>query len=178
MNSPIYGIDESTANGTALSSAMQKDCDMTNAAAMTGETIEFPAFDTAKTADQFRAFTEKGVEQSKEAYAKFKANAEDAQKALETTIETVRAATNELSLKSIEAARTNADAGFSHLQALVAVKSLAELIELQTAFARKSFETAVEQAKDLQAASTRAGDEIARPLKEAFEKTTRELKFA
>jgi phasin len=150
---------------------------MTNAAAMTGETIEFPTFDTEKATDQLRAFAEKGVEQSKETYAKFKAGAEDAQKALETTIETVRAASSDLSLKTINVARANTEAGFAHMQALVGVKSLSELIELQTAFVRKSFETAVEQAKDIQVASTRAGEEIARPLKEAFDKSTRELKF-
>lgn len=48
---------------------------MTKAAAKTAETIEFPTFDADKTADQFRAFAEKGVEQSKEAYAKMKTGA-------------------------------------------------------------------------------------------------------
>ena len=65
---------------------------MTKAAAKTAENIEFPTFDAEKTADQFRAFAEKGVEQSKEAYVKMKTGAENAQKALETTLETARAA--------------------------------------------------------------------------------------
>ncbi|MGO4835995.1 phasin, partial [Rhizobiaceae sp. 2RAB30] len=37
------------------------------------ENIEFSAFDASKATDQFRTFAEKGVEQSKEAYAKVKA---------------------------------------------------------------------------------------------------------
>jgi phasin len=151
---------------------------MTKATAKTAETIEFPTFDADKTADQFRAFAEKGVEQSKEAYAKMKTGAENAQKAMESTLETARAAGNEFSMKSIAAARANTEAGFAHLEALVAAKSLSEVIELQTAFLRKAVETAVEQGKDFQAASTKAAEDVTKPMKEAFESTVKELKIA
>ena len=49
------------------------------------ENVEFPSFDASKATDQIRAFAEKGVEQSKEAYAKMKTGAEETQKALEST---------------------------------------------------------------------------------------------
>src|SRR5687767_12310712 len=65
------------------------------------ENIEFPSFDTSKATDQIRAFAEKSVEQSKEAYAKLKTGAEEAQKALETTFETARTVSSDLSLKTI-----------------------------------------------------------------------------
>ena len=151
---------------------------MSKVAGKTAETVEFPTFDAEKATDQFRAFAEKGVEQSKEAYAKLKNGAETAQKAVETTFEHVKAAGNELSLKSIAAARANAEAGFSHLEALVAAKSLAEVIELQTSFLRKSVETAVEQAKDFQAASSKAVEDVSKPIKDVFEKAVSELKVA
>ena len=41
------------------------------------ENVEFPTFDATKATDQMRAFAEKGVEQSKEAYAKMKSGAEE-----------------------------------------------------------------------------------------------------
>ena len=144
----------------------------------TVKTAEFPTFDAEKATDQFRAFAEKGVEQSKEAYAKLKSGAETAQKALESTFETAKNAGSEFSLKSIAAARSNAEAGFSHLEALVGAKSLSEVIELQTAFVRKAFETAIEQTKDLQAASTKAAEEVSKPLKDVFEKSVKDLKVA
>jgi phasin len=144
----------------------------------TAKTAEFPTFDAEKATDQIRAFAEKGVEQSKEAYAKLKTGAENAQKALETTFETAKNAGSEFSLKSIATGRANAEAGFAHLEALVAARSLSEVIELQTAFVRKTFENAVEQAKDLQAASTKAAEEVSRPLKDVFEKSVKELKVA
>src|SRR5690348_2801907 len=85
------------------------------------ETIEFPSFDASKATDQFRAFTEKGVEQSKEAYAKLKAGAENAQKALESSFETAKSAGSEISLKTIAALRANAEADFAHIEALIGV---------------------------------------------------------
>lgn len=141
-------------------------------------TVEFPSFDTTAATDQFRAFAEKGVEQSKEAYAKFKSGAEEAQKVAENTFETARSASAELSLKTISAMRANAEAGFAHLEALVGVKSVSELVELQTAYLRKRFEMAVEQTKDFQSASVKAAEEIAKPTRTAFEKALKELKVA
>jgi phasin len=140
--------------------------------------VEFPSFDASKTADQVRAFAEKGIEQSKETYAKLKSGAEEAQKALESTFETVKSVGSDLSLKTIAALRTNSEATFAHLEALVGAKTLSEVIELQTAFVRKSVETAVEQTKELQAVSSKAAEEVTKPIKTAFEKSWKDAKVA
>lgn len=144
----------------------------------TVENVEFPTFDASKAADQVRAFAEKGIEQSKETYTKLKTGAEEAQKALESTFETAKTVGSDLSLKAIAALRTNSEAGFAHLEALVGAKSLSEVIELQTAFVRKSFESAVEQAKELQAITSKAAEDVSKPMKDAFEKAVKELKVA
>ena len=149
-----------------------------NKAAKPADVMEFPTFDATAATDQFRAFAEKGVEQTKEAYSKMKANAEDAQKVLESTFETARSASSDLSLKSIAAMRANSEAAFSHLEALVGVKSVSEFIELQTAYLRKRVEMTVEQAKDMQALSSKAAEEVGKPIKDAFEKAMKELKVA
>ncbi|PZN58455.1 MAG: phasin [Proteobacteria bacterium] len=142
------------------------------------DTVEFPSFDASKAAEQFRAFTEKGLEQSKEAYAKLKDGAEEAQKALEATFETARSVSSDLSLKTIATLRSNTEANFAHWEALVGAKSFSEVIELQTAFLRKGVETAVEQAKDFQVVASKAAEDLSRPLKGAFEKAVKELKVA
>jgi phasin len=142
------------------------------------ENVEFPTFDASKAADQVRAFAEKGIEQSKETYAKMKNGAEEAQKALESTFEAAKTVGSDLSLKTIATLRANAEAGFSHLEALVGAKSLSEVIELQTAFLRKSFENAVEQTKELQAITSKAAEDVSKPMKNAFEKAVKELKVA
>lgn len=144
----------------------------------TADVFEIPAFDASKATDQIRAFAEKGVEQSKEVYAKLKDGAEDAQKALESTYETIKTTSADLSLKTIAAARANAEVNFSHLEALVGAKSLSDVIELQTAFLRKRVEMAVEQVKDFQAASSKAAEEVTKPVKVAFEKAIKDIKAA
>jgi phasin len=147
-------------------------------AAKTAETIEFPTFDASKATDQFRAFAEKGVEQSKEVYAKFKANAEDAQKTMESAMDTMKKAGSEMSLKAISAVRASTEADFNYLESLVNAKSLSEVIELQTGYMRKRMEMMVDQAKDMQAASTKMVDEVSKPAKDVFEKAMKELKVA
>lgn len=142
------------------------------------ENVEFPSFDASKATDQIRAFAEKGVEQSKEAYAKLKTGAEETQKVLESTYETAKTVSSDLSLKTIAALRANADAGFSHLEALVGARSLSEVVELQTAFVRKQVETSVKLAKDFQAVATKAAEEVSKPVKTAVEKAFGELKVA
>ncbi len=142
------------------------------------ETIEFPAFDATKMSDQFRSFAEKGVEQSKEVYAKFKNGAEDAQKALETSFESVKSAGAEVSLAMIAAMRANAEASFSHFEKMVGATSLAEMIELQTAFVRQQAEKFASQAKDMQDVATKAVERVSEPVKTAFDKAMNEVKAA
>ena len=138
----------------------------------------YPAFDASKAIEQVSAFTEKGVEQSKEVLAKFKAGSETTQKALESSFQTAKAVSSDLSLKTIAAMRANVDAGFSHFEAMIAVKSPSEFVELQAAFVRKQVESVVEQAKDFQTTTTKAFEDVSKPITTAFEKAMKEIKVA
>lgn len=152
---------------------------MAKTAEKTAEFIEnFPSFDATKATDQIRAFAEKSVEQSKEAYTKLKSGAEETQKAIESTFETAKTVSGDLQLKTISALRSNAEAGFAHLEALVAAKSLSEVFELQTSYLRNRVEVSVEQAKDFQAAASKAAEKVSAPMKTVFEKAVKELKVA
>ena len=142
------------------------------------EIIEFPAFDAAEVTDQFRAYAEKGVEQSKEIYAKVKDVTEDAQKAIEETFESSKAHGTNLSLKAIEAARTNVEAGFTQLEAVAKAKTISEIVELQSAYWGKQMEVFADQAKDMQALATKAFDDASKPVKGAFEKAMSSVKAA
>ena len=149
---------------------------MTKIKTDTVENVEFPSFDASKATDQIRAFAKKGVEQSKEAYTKLRTGAEETQKALESTFETARTASSDLSLKTIAALRVNAEANFLHLEALVGARSLSEVVELQTSFLRKQVELGVGQAKDFQTVASKAAEDVSKPIKTVFEKAFKELK--
>jgi phasin len=140
--------------------------------------IDVPAFDPSKATDQLRAVAEKGIEQSKEALAKFQSGAEDTQKALTSTLRTAQSVGDELSLKVIAALRANAEADFSHLEALIGAKSLSEVIELQITFLRKRVEMGVEQAKEFQGLASKGMTDVTKPVKDAFEKSMKDLKVA
>ncbi len=142
------------------------------------ENVEFPSFDATKATDQIRAFAEKGVEQSKEAYDKLKTSAEETQKALEASFETARAASSDLSLKTISALRANAEADFAYFESLVGARNISDVVELQTGFLRKRVEMGVEQARDFQAAAAKAAENLVKPMRTVFEKTVKELKVA
>jgi len=144
----------------------------------TADVFAFPSFDPAKVSDTYRQFAEKGVAQSKDTYARMKAAAEDATKTIEATMESAQAGTVELGLKAIEAMRVNADSSLSHLEALFGVKSVAEMIELQTAFVRKHVELGVDQAKTLQETSRKVAENVAKPGKSAVDKAVSEFKAA
>lgn len=144
----------------------------------TADVFEFPAFDMTKMADGYREMADKSVNQTKENYAKVKTAAEDATKAIETTLETAQAGTVELSLKAIDAARGNVEHSLSHMEALLGVKSVAQMIELQTSFFRKQAEMMVDQTKMMQEAAKKVAEDVSKPTKTIAEKAMSEVKAA
>ncbi|MFC6447279.1 phasin [Shinella zoogloeoides] len=140
------------------------------------DVFSIASIDPSKLSESFREFAEKGATQTKEAYAKMKEAAEDATKTVEATLESAQAGSVELGLKAIEALRTNAENSLSHMEALLGVKSVAELFELQTAFLRKQAEVAVEQAKTLQETSKKVAEKVTAPVKSASEKAMKSFK--
>lgn len=150
----------------------------TKKTATSAEMFEFPTFDVAKITDGYREFADKSVNQTKEAYAKVKTVAEDATKAIESTLESAQSGTVELSLKAIEATRGNVEHSLSHMEALLGVKSVAQMIELQTSFFRKQAEMMVDQAKVMQEAARKVAEDVSKPVKTVAEKAMSEFKAA
>jgi phasin len=145
--------------------------------------FDVPKFDFAKLPHvevpaAFREMAEQGVAQAKAGYEKMKTAAEETTDMIEDSYETARAGMVEYNLKAIEAAKTNTDAMFAFAKDFVGVKTFAEAVELQTAFARKHFETMTAQTKDLQAIATKVATESVQPVKDAVSKTVKDLKVA
>ncbi|MGV8938481.1 MAG: phasin [Allorhizobium sp.] len=142
----------------------------------TNDAFSVTAFDPTKVTEGMRDFAEKGAAQSKEAFAKMKTATEEATKTVESTMQTAQAGSVEFGLKAINVMRTNVEMSFSHMEALLGVKSIAELIELQTAFIRKQSEITVQQAKDLQETAKKVAETVSKPGKDAAEKAMSSLK--
>jgi phasin len=139
--------------------------------------FEIPKFDMAsmEIPAAFREFAEKGVAQTKDTYEKMKAAAEQATAVLETVYSTASKGTTEYGLKTIEIARTNANAHFDFVESLFGVKSVSELVELSTAHARTQFETFSEQGKELAALAQKVATETSAPIKTGVEKAIKKV---
>ncbi|MEI2386323.1 phasin [Breoghania sp. JC706] len=125
-----------------------------------------------------RELTEKGLNQSREAYEKFKSAAEEATDMIEDSYETTRQGVIEFNMRALEAAKTNTDATYDFMKSMVGAKSLSEAIELQSSFARSQFEAVSKQAKDMQELAGKFASDFSEPMKDAFGKAVKDFKAA
>ena len=139
--------------------------------------FEMPKFDmpNMEVPAAFREFAEKGVAQTKDAYEKMKATAEQNTEMLEACYSTASKGSTEYGLKVIEVARTNANTYFDFVEKLFGVKSPSELIELTTAHSRTQFETISEQGKQLAALAQKVATDSAEPIKSGVEKALKKV---
>jgi len=120
----------------------------------------------AEIQQSFRSALEKGVVESRAAFAKAKAAADETANAFEVSLAAAKDGALAINTKAFEALRLNADANFDFLKAVFAVKSLPDLITLQTEFARKQVETITGQSKDFGALAQKAMADAVEPIKE------------
>lgn len=147
------------------------------AAAKTDEFVEesFAAANKAASEApvQVREFAEKSVAQAKEGYAKLKAVSEEATDAFEDAFATATKGYKDLGRKSVEAARSNVNAHFDFLQALIASKSVSQAIELQTSYAKQQYDVVTAQVKELSALAQKAATDGSKPLQDLVSKNAR-----
>jgi phasin len=134
--------------------------------------LEMPKFDLPKmeVPAAFREIAEKSVSQAKENYEKLKLAAEEATDVLEETYAAATKGSTEYGLKLIDTARLNTNAAFDFFSQFIAVKSVSEALELSTTHARKQFETAQEQAKELATIAQKVSTEAMEPMKSGVTK--------
>ena len=129
--------------------------------------LEMPSFEMPKmeVPAAFREMAEKSVSQAKDNWEKMKAVTEEATDMIETSYSTASKGAADYGKAVIDVARTNTNAAFDFYSQVVTAKSLSEVIELSTSHARKQFETATAQAKDLTALAQKVATETAEPIK-------------
>ena len=118
----------------------------------------------------FREIAEKGVTQAKDNWEKMKAATEEATGLLETSYGTASKGAADYGLKVIEITRANTNSTFDFATELMTVKSMSEMVELSTAYARKQFDAMSAQTKELTAIAQKVATETAEPLKEGVTK--------
>ena len=120
----------------------------------------------AEIQESLRSALEKGVVESRAVFTKAKIAADETASAFEVSFAAAKDGALAINAKAFDALRANADASFDFLKAAFAVKSLPDLVTLQTEFARKQLETIASQTKDFGALTQKAVADAVEPLKE------------
>ena len=123
-----------------------------------------------------REAAEKGVAQAKDAYEKLKVAAEETTELVEDTYSTYTKGAAEISGKVLDFTKLNTTVAFDFAKDLLAVRSVAELVEKQTAFARSQFEALTGQSKEIQSLAQAISTDIQAPVKAAAEKAISQFK--
>jgi phasin len=97
---------------------------------------------------------------------------------VEGTYETAREGAFNLSIKMLDAVKANSDASFALVRDLIGAKTFAEVIELQTAYARKQFDAVTAQAREFRELTQKMVSDTARPVTAQVEKTFSSFKAA
>ena len=138
---------------------------------MTSSTDQFSASITPfEIPEQMRAFSEKGVSQARDYYAKFKDAAETHNGTMEAVFTTASKGASEYTAKLMEFLKANTTSRLEFAQELFGVKTPAEAMELWTSHSRKTFETYAAQAKELAEISQKVASEVAEPIKTSASK--------
>jgi phasin len=131
------------------------------------------SFNAFQFPNAFRELAEKSVSQARETYIRLKTAAEDATDLVESTVEAAREGAFALSVKALDAAKTNSDASFALARELFGAKTFSEVIELQSAYARRLFESVTVQLKELQQLTEKVVTDTTKPVAEKVEKSLR-----
>ena len=118
-----------------------------------------------------RTALDKGVADTRAAFAKAKTSADETASAFELSFAAAKEGAIAINAKALEALRTNTESNFNFLKASFAVKSLSDLIVLQGEFARKQVDAMTVQVKDIGALAQKSFAASIEPLKERFVKT-------
>jgi len=119
----------------------------------------------------FRSALEKSVVESRAAFVKAKTAADEAASAFEVSFAAAKDGALAINAKAFEALRANSETNFDFLKAVLAAKSLSDVIALHAEFTRKQVETMTGQTKDLGALTQKTVAEAIEPLKDQVAKS-------
>jgi len=88
--------------------------------------------------------------------------------AFDKKVENAQVLGADVAMTSFNVLRESAEAGLDQFKALAAARSMDEVVELQGSFLRNQMDVAVRRARDFQALSERAINELVRPLQDMF----------
>lgn len=140
----------------------------------TTDTVIEHATETTKAAgERVREFAQIGVRKATEGFEQISKAAQTASEELNSQFSQAREGATKVSMKLLEVAKEDTDAGFAALNALLAAKSPIEAFDVSANYWRGRLETRIAQAQDLGAFVRKTTDDAVRPVQERIEKFTK-----
>ena len=133
--------------------------------------VEAGADRMADIDESVRKITESSLDQTRTAYDRLRTITEETTDSFETSYAAAAKGLHEFNAKAIDALKSNTDATFDLMKALMNVKTVSEAITLQTEHARKRFEALTAQSKELAEIARKVATETTEPLKTSVAKT-------
>ena len=146
---------------------------MTTQAAAIENVIEHANETTKAAGERVREFAQIGVRKATEGFEKISQAAQTASEELNTQVNQARDGATKASLKLLDVAKEDADAGFAAMRDFLAAKSPLEAFDVSAKYWRGRIETRIAQAQDLGAFVRKAADDAVRPVQERIEKFTK-----
>ncbi len=161
----------SSKKNTAAKAAAPVEPDIPDELPGATEAVEAIVEPAMEMQESMRNALQKGVVESRAAFAKAKASAEDAANAFELSFAAAKDGVVAFNAKAFAVARANAEANFEFVKASLAVKSVPDLVALQNDFARKQTDAVVVQFKDLAELAKKTVVETFEPIKDQVTKS-------
>jgi phasin len=133
--------------------------------------FEAPVASLAELQGNLRSAVEKGLSESRAAYAKAKSAADEAASALENSYAAAKAGVVAINAKALDALRSNVDANFDFVKSVIAAKNVADVVALQGEFTRKRIDAITDQTKEIGVLAQKLASETAEPIKAQVAKT-------
>jgi hypothetical protein len=145
----------------------------TNTTNALGSVIEHANETTKAAGDRVREFAQIGVRRATEGFEQISKAAQTASAELNVQMTQAREGATRMSLKLLEVAKEDADAGFAALRDFLAAKSPVEAFDVSAKYWRGRLETRIAQAQDLGAFVRKTADDAVRPVQKRIEKFTK-----
>lgn len=146
---------------------------MTTRTAAIENVIEHANETTKAAGERVREFAQIGVRKATEGFEKISQAAQTASEELNTQYTQARDGATKASLKILDVAKEDADAGFAAMRDFLSAKSPLEAFDVSAKYWRGRLETRIAQAQDLGAFVRKSADDVVRPVQERIEKFTK-----
>lgn len=134
--------------------------------------------DFSSMTETYRKMAEENMAKMEEGMTKVKTMSDETAKAFEDSFEVAKVDGTKLSLKTMDLFYSNISTSMSHFEKLMGLKSVADMMELQSTFMQSQFDALGVQMKELQDAGMKLSESVVAPVKAITEKNMAEMKLA